>query len=77
MSKEKIIDKVFYRTLLPLVNDKVLLDILLSYADYRIETLRTLLETNKDPNRILEIQGAILELRRLYTLRDETLKGAE
>jgi hypothetical protein len=32
---------------------------------------------NQDRDRILEIQGAIAELRRLSTLRDEVIKGAE
>jgi hypothetical protein len=75
--KEKVMNKDFYRSLLPLVNDKDHFDILIGYADQRIEVLRTLLETCKDPSRILEIQGSITELRRIATLRHETLKGAE
>lgn len=70
-------NKEFYRSLLPLVNDKDHFDILVEYAAQRIEVLRTLLETCKDPSRILEIQGSITELRRIATLRHETLKGAE
>lgn len=77
MLKEKIMNKEFYRSLLPLVNDKDHFNILEGYANQRIEVLRTLLETCKDPNRILEIQGSITELRRIATLRHETLKGAE
>jgi hypothetical protein len=38
---------------------------------------RDLLEKQKDPQRILEVQGAITELRRFKTLRDEVIKGAE
>ena len=69
--------KQFYRSLLPLVNDKDQLDRLKAYADTRIEQHRDLLEKQKDPNRILEIQGAIAELRRISTLRDEVIKGSE
>ena len=69
--------KQFYRSLLPLVNDKDQYDRLKAYADTRIEQHRDLLEKQKDPNRILEIQGAIAELRRISTLRDEVIKGSE
>lgn len=69
--------KQFYRSLLPLVNDKDQLDRIKAYADTRIELHRDLLEKQKDPNRILEIQGAIAELRRISTLRDEVIKGSE
>lgn len=47
------------------------------YADTRISTLRDQLETTKSHDRILEIQGSIAELRRIRTLRDEVIKGAE
>ena len=70
-------DKQFYRSLLPLVNDKDQHQTLKDYADRRIKTMHSLLETTKDHNRILEIQGAIAELRRVHTLRDEVIKGAE
>jgi hypothetical protein len=70
-------DKQFYRSLLPLVNDKDQHQTLRDYADRRIKTMHSLLETTKDHNRILEIQGAIAELRRFHTLRDEAIKGAE
>jgi hypothetical protein len=43
----------------------------------RIEQHRNNLEKQKDRDRILEIQGAIAELRRFTTLRDEVIKGAE
>ena len=69
--------KQFYRSLLPLVNDKAQMDRLSSYADSRIETLRNQLEKQKDRDRVLEIQGAITELRRFSTLRDEVIKEAE
>lgn len=69
-------NKDLYRQLLLLVNDKDMMDRLLVYVGNRIETLRTQLETTRDADRIREIQGSILELRRFYTLRDETLKGS-
>ena len=70
-------DKAQYRKLLPLVNDRDQMNLLHDYAASRIEGLRDLLEKQKDPQRILEVQGAISELRRFKTLRDEVIKGAE
>jgi phage tail tape-measure protein len=70
-------DKAQYRKLLPLVNDRDQMNLLHDYAASRIEGLRDLLEKQKDPQRILEVQGAITELRRFKTLRDEVIKGAE
>ena len=70
-------DKNLYRLLLPLVNNKEQMDLLHDYVAARIEGLRDLLEKQKDPKRILEIQGAITELRRFKTLRDEVIKGAD
>ena len=70
-------NKELYRSLLPLVNDKNHFEIIQEYAEARINLLRSLLETTKDHHRILEIQGAIVELRRFATLRDEVIKGAE
>ena len=70
-------DKAQYRKLLPLVNDRDQMNLLHDYAAARIEGLRDLLEKQKDPQRILEVQGAITELRRFKTLRDEVIKGAE
>lgn len=70
-------DKAAYRSLLPLVNDREQMGRLQGYADGRIEQYRDLLEKQKDPQRILEIQGAIAELRRITTLRDEVIKGSE
>jgi hypothetical protein len=48
-----------------------------AYAENRIQQHRDNLEKEKDHDRILEIQGAIRELRRFATLRDEAIKGAE
>lgn len=70
-------DKQFYREMLPLVNDKDQMERLQEYALARITTHRNNLEIEKDKDRILEIQGAIAELRRFKTLRDEVIKGAE
>lgn len=70
-------DKQFYRGLLPLVNDKDQYSSLKDYAKARIWQFHHLLETTKDHHRILEIQGAIAELKRIETLRDEVIKGAE
>lgn len=70
-------DKATCRGLLPLVNDREQMERLAAYADARIESYRDLLEKQKDAQRILEIQGAIAELRRINTLRDEVIKGSE
>jgi hypothetical protein len=69
--------KQFYRSLLLLVNNDEQMERLQSYANHRIETLRNQLEKQKDRDRVLEIQGAISELRRFSTLRDEVIKEAE
>lgn len=61
------------RKILPLVNDPTSYALLKEYALDRIETLRTFLENQKDFNKVLETQGAIAELRRIATLRDEAI----
>jgi hypothetical protein len=66
-----------YRELLPLVNDYEQYGRLRTYAVQRMEVLRTQLETQKDPTRIYEIQGAIAELRRFSTLRDEVISNSK
>ena len=60
-----------------LVNDKDQMERLEEYVAERIRQHRDNLEKQKDMNRILEAQGAILELKRFKTLRDEVIKGAE
>lgn len=70
-------DKLFYRSLLLLVNDKEKMDILQEYASARIAQFHQQLEGTKDHHRILEIQGSIAELRRFKTLRDEVIKGSK
>jgi hypothetical protein len=69
--------KQFYRSLLLLINNEDQMVRLQSYADHRINTLRNQLEKQKDRDRVLETQGAIAELRRFSTLRDEVIKEAE
>ena len=68
-------EKQQYRELLPLVNDKDAMQLLQTYVDSRIEKYRNLLEVQKEPTRILEMQGAIAELHRFATLRDEVIKA--
>jgi|TARA_R110002124_G_C8875426_1_gene508061 hypothetical protein len=63
--------------MLPLVNDKEQYSSLKDYAKARIWYYHGLLETAKDHQRVLQIQGAIAELKRIETLRDEVTKGAE
>ena len=59
--------KSLYRTLLLLVNNNEQMQRLPEYAAARIAHHQKLLETAKDHHRILEIQGAIAELRRFET----------
>jgi len=70
-------DKQLYRTLLLLVNNKGTTDSVHAYAEARSLTLRDQLETSKSQQRISEIQGALAELRRIKTLRDEVIEGAK
>lgn len=69
--------KQFYRSLLLLVNNDEQMERVHNYTNHRIEILRNQLEKQKDRDRVLEIQGAITELRRFATLRDEVIKEAE
>jgi len=70
-------EKVLAKSILPLVNDVEKYPILQSYIENRIETMRSFLENTKDHEKILEVQGAIAELRRFQTLRDQALEGAK
>ena len=70
-------DKSLYRDMLFLVNTKEQYEILQSYAKARIEHYHVLLETTKETDRMREIQGAIAELRRFSTLREEVIKGSK
>jgi hypothetical protein len=70
-------DKQLCRSLLLLVNNSEQMERLNDYVASRIAHHQALLENLKDHQRILESQGAIAELRRFKTLRDEVIKGAE
>lgn len=70
-------EKVLAKSILPLVNDVEKYPLLQDYVDNRIETMRNFLENTKEHEKILEVQGAIAELRRFQTLRDQALEGAK
>ena len=70
-------EKVLAKKILPLVNDVEKYPLLQDYVDNRIKTMRNFLENTKEHEKILEVQGAIAELRRFQTLRDQALEGAK
>jgi hypothetical protein len=70
-------EKVLAKKILPLVNDVEKYPLVQDYIDNRIETMRNFLENTKDHDKIMEVQGAIAELRRFQTLRDQALEGAK
>jgi hypothetical protein len=70
-------DKELCRALLMLVNDKKQLDLLNLYVDAKIQQHHRQLEGAATHIDVAKIQGAITELRRFKTLRDEVLRGAE
>jgi len=70
-------DKQFFRALLLLVNTKTQYSLLKEYAAKRIDLLQAQLSTELDMDRVKRMQGSIAELRRIETLRDEVIKGAE
>mgnify|MGYP001475722258 FL=1 len=70
-------DKQFIRSLLPLVNDKTSMNLLQTYADARISQHLTQMSMETDMERVKRIQGAVAELRRISTLRDEITTGAK
>lgn len=70
-------EKQIAKKILPLVNDVDKYPLLQEYIDDRIETMRNFLENTKDHQKVLEVQGAIAELRRFQTLRDQALEGAK
>ena len=70
-------NKKEYRNLLLLVNDIDKFSILQEYANQRIDILLSFLEKEKDLNKLVALQGAIAELRRFRTLRDEVIEGAK
>lgn len=62
------------RRLVKVVNDPYFMEDFSAYVEDRIETLRDWLDTEKVPQKIYEYQGAIAELKKFRTLRDEVLK---
>ena len=65
------------KKLLPLVNTKRTVDLMEVYADARIAEAHKIMEQSDDLRVIQMAQGAIKELRRFKTLRDEVTKRAE
>ena len=65
------------KKLLPLVNTKRNVDLLELYVEARISESHKLMEQSDDLRVIQMAQGAIKELRRFNTLRDEVTKKAE
>ena len=65
------------KQLLPIVNVKKNTDALEVYMQHRIDELHKLLEQHEDMYNITKAQGAIQEVRRLKTLRDEVLARTE
>ena len=65
------------KKLLPLVNVKRTVDLMEIYADTRIAEAHKLMEQSDDLRVIQMAQGAIKELRRFKTLRDEVQARAE
>ena len=70
-------DKHDYRDMLPVVNDIDHYERLQAYAKARIEVLRTYLETEFNAETIKRHQGAIAELRRIATLREEVIEKSK
>ena len=70
-------DKALCRALLMLVNDKKQLDLIHQYAEAKIQQHHRQLEKAVTHIDVAKIQGAITELRRFKTLRDEVIRGAE
>ena len=66
-------DKKNAEKLIWFVNELEVQEAVEFYVAYRVQLLREHLDTCKDLNKILEIQGAIQELKRFGTLRDEVL----
>ena len=69
--------KEIAKKLVPLVDSKKSSDLLEVYMNHRVEELHKLLEQHEDIHNIAKAQGAIQEIRRLKTLRDEVLAKAE
>lgn len=70
-------EKHIYRQLLLLVNDPNTYDALQTYMDARRDILLRQLETTPDMDQVRRIQGALAELGRLATLKQEVQEGAK
>lgn len=66
-------DKKLASKLVYFVNDPVTQEAYLAYVSYRIEHLKDQLCSTRDTDEIRYLQGAIKELKRFETLRDEVL----
>ena len=65
------------KKLLPCVNDPKHNEALNQYANERIDSLTRNLYRETDPCKIHILQGAIIELQRLLTLREEAQQSAK
>lgn len=70
-------EKQEYRELLPLVNHYESYTLLKQYAEARIKYFRIQLGTEASIDRIRMYQGAIKELERILSLRDEVIEKAK
>lgn len=70
-------EKQLAKKLMPLATQPDLYPLLQEYVADRIETMRGYLENTKEHSKMLEIQGAIAELRRFQTLREQAIEGAK
>jgi len=70
-------EKTIARKLLPLVNNPEMMESLLAYSQYRIQTSRNFLESASSFEKVQDLQAVIREMRRFETLREEVLEGAK
>lgn len=68
-------DKEIARRLLPLVNDKELMDALVAYAEHRINYGKDACIIAGTLDEVRKWQGAHRELSRMVTLRDEVIEA--
>jgi hypothetical protein len=66
-------DRLLANQLVFFVNDPATREAYEMYVSYRIDYLKEQLCTTRDADEIKALQGAIKELRRFLTLRDEVL----
>ncbi len=62
---------------LPLVNDNDQMKRLLSYMEYRILVLKESLTSSQNFEDVKRLQGAIEELRRFKSLREEVINSKD